>query len=44
MQRAVRLPVCILQGGRYGDDFVLYRDISRQPPQKMSDKVYKYWK
>ena len=30
------LPVCHLLGGRYGDDFVLYRAISQCSPQEMA--------
>jgi L-alanine-DL-glutamate epimerase-like enolase superfamily enzyme len=36
------LPVCTLLGGRYGDDFVLYRAISQQSPDEMADKVAGY--
>ena len=32
-------PVCNLLGGRYGDDFVLYRAISQQAPEAMADNV-----
>ena len=35
-------PVSILLGGRYGDDFVLYRAISQQSPDKMAEKVAGY--
>ena len=37
-----QLPVCELMGGRYGDDFILYRAISQQTPEKMADDVSKY--
>ncbi len=36
------LPVCTLLGGRYGDDFVLYRAISQQSPDEMAEKVAGY--
>ena len=36
------LPVCELLGGRYGDDFVLYRAISQQPPDEMAANVKAY--
>jgi L-alanine-DL-glutamate epimerase-like enolase superfamily enzyme len=36
------LPVCILLGGRYEDDFVLYRAISQEAPEQMADKVAAY--
>lgn len=36
------LPVCTLLGGRYGDDFVLYRAISQRPPEEMADNVEMY--
>ena len=35
-------PVCTLLGGRYGDDFVLYRAISQEAPAAMADKVAAY--
>lgn len=35
-------PVCKLLGGRYGDDFVLYRAISQQSPEEMAAKVAGY--
>jgi len=35
-------PVCILLGGRYGDDFVLYRAISQGTPDEMAEKVAGY--
>ncbi len=37
------LPVCTLLGGRYGDDFVLYRAISQESPSQMAAKVAGYW-
>jgi len=33
---------CELLGGRYGEDFTLYRAISQQPPQAMADNVKAY--
>ncbi len=36
------LPVCSLLGGRYGDDFVLYRAISQENPDQMAAKVSDY--
>ncbi len=36
------LPVCELLGGRYGDDFVLYRAISQQSPAEMAKNVESY--
>jgi L-alanine-DL-glutamate epimerase-like enolase superfamily enzyme len=36
------LPVCDLLGGRYGDDFVLYRAISQVEPQAMAENVAAY--
>jgi L-alanine-DL-glutamate epimerase-like enolase superfamily enzyme len=36
------LPVCTLLGGRYGDDFVLYRAISQQSPEEMAANVAGY--
>jgi len=35
-------PVCHLLGGRYGDDFVLYRAISQESPEAMAAKVADY--
>lgn len=36
------VPVCELLGGRYGDDFLLYRAISQDTPQNMANNVEKY--
>ena len=36
------LPVCTLLGGRYRDDFVLYRAISQESPDAMAEKVAGY--
>jgi L-alanine-DL-glutamate epimerase-like enolase superfamily enzyme len=35
-------PVCVLLGGRYGDDFGLYRAISQEAPPAMADRVAGY--
>jgi L-alanine-DL-glutamate epimerase-like enolase superfamily enzyme len=35
-------PVCVLLGGRYGDDFPLYRAISQESPELMANHVDKY--
>lgn len=35
-------PVCTLLGGRYDDDFVLYRAISQESPEAMAAKVAGY--
>jgi len=36
------LPVCELLGGRYGEDFHLYRAISQESPEEMADRVAGY--
>jgi len=36
------LPVCVLLGGRYGDDVPLYRAISQESPEAMAAKVAGY--
>ncbi len=36
------LPACELLGGRYGEDFVLYRAISQEPPARMAELVAKH--
>jgi L-alanine-DL-glutamate epimerase-like enolase superfamily enzyme len=36
------LPVCVLLGGRYGDDFHLYRAISQESPEAMAKSVVGY--
>ncbi len=36
------MPVCELLGGRYGDDFVLYRAISQDTPEAMAASVSRY--
>ncbi|HTO88139.1 MAG TPA: cis-3-hydroxy-L-proline dehydratase [Thermoanaerobaculia bacterium] len=40
--QAAGLPVAALLGGRYGDDFVLYRAISQETPEEMARKVAGY--
>ncbi len=40
--QAAGLPVATLLGGRYGDDFVLYRAISQEAPEEMARKVSGY--
>jgi L-alanine-DL-glutamate epimerase-like enolase superfamily enzyme len=40
--QATGQPVCVLLGGRYGEDFVLYRAISQEAPAKMAERVAGY--
>src|SRR5262249_39940382 len=40
--KATGQPVCILLGGRYGEDFVLYRAISQESPAAMARRVAGY--
>lgn len=40
--KAAGLPVATLMGGRYGEDFVLYRAISQEAPDAMAAKVAGY--
>jgi L-alanine-DL-glutamate epimerase-like enolase superfamily enzyme len=40
--KATSQPLCTLLGGRYGDDFVLYRAISQEAPEAMADRVAGY--
>src|SRR6516165_4238484 len=40
--KAAGQPVCTLLGGRYGEDFVLYRAISQESPEAMADRVAGY--
>jgi cis-L-3-hydroxyproline dehydratase len=40
--KRANLPVCTLLGGRYGDDFHLYRAISQESPDEMAAKVAGY--
>ncbi len=35
-------PICTLLGGRYGDDFPLYRAISQEAPEAMAEQVAQY--
>ncbi|MDC0267894.1 mandelate racemase/muconate lactonizing enzyme family protein [bacterium] len=37
-----RMPVCELMGGRYGEDFHLYRAISQTSPEEMAANVQSY--
>lgn len=40
--KACEMPVCHLLGGRFADDFVLYRAISQRPPAEMAENVAGY--
>ncbi len=40
--QATGVPVCTLLGGRFGDDFVLYRAISQEAPEVMASRVAEY--
>lgn len=40
--KATGQPVCTLLGGRYGEDFGLYRAISQESPETMASKVAGY--
>lgn len=40
--KATGQPVCVLLGGRYGEDFVLYRAISQEAPDVMASRVAAY--
>jgi cis-L-3-hydroxyproline dehydratase len=40
--KATGQPVCILLGGRYGEDFGLYRAISQDTPEAMANRVAGY--
>jgi L-alanine-DL-glutamate epimerase-like enolase superfamily enzyme len=40
--KAAGLPVCTLLGGRYGEDFILYRAISQESPEAMARRVAGY--
>ena len=40
--QAAGMPVCELLGGRYGEDFPLYRAISQEGPEQMAAKVAGY--
>ncbi|MBL8800313.1 MAG: mandelate racemase/muconate lactonizing enzyme family protein [Planctomycetia bacterium] len=40
--QATGQPVCVLLGGRYGEDFPLYRAISQERPTAMAERVAGY--
>jgi L-alanine-DL-glutamate epimerase-like enolase superfamily enzyme len=40
--KATGQPVVTLLGGRYGEDFLLYRAISQESPQDMAKRVHQY--
>src|SRR6266511_4996839 len=40
--QATGMPVCELLGGRYGEDFPLYRAISQESPEQMAARVAGY--
>jgi L-alanine-DL-glutamate epimerase-like enolase superfamily enzyme len=40
--KASAQPVCVLLGGRYGEEFVLYRAISQESPDAMARRVAEY--
>jgi L-alanine-DL-glutamate epimerase-like enolase superfamily enzyme len=40
--KATGQPVCVLLGGRYGEDFALYRAISQESPEAMARRVTGY--
>src|SRR5262249_56180999 len=40
--KATGQPVCVLLGGRYGDDFGLYRAISQEQAETMAARVAGY--
>ncbi|MBY0523941.1 MAG: mandelate racemase [Gemmataceae bacterium] len=40
--QAASMPVCELLGGRYGEDFHLYRAISQESPEEMASRVAGY--
>src|ERR1700677_2120641 len=40
--KAANQPVCVLLGGRYGEDFILYRAISQEDPAAMASRVAGY--
>lgn len=42
--KATSQPVCTLLGGRYGEDFLLYRAISQESPEAMAARVEGYRK
>src|SRR5262249_28891963 len=40
--KATGQPACALMGGRYGEDFPLYRAISQESPETMASRVAAY--
>lgn len=40
--KATRQPICVLMGGRYGEDVSLYRAISQDRPDLMAERVAAY--
>jgi L-alanine-DL-glutamate epimerase-like enolase superfamily enzyme len=40
--QAAQLPTSVLLGGRYGEDFPLYRAISQESPEAMASRVSEY--
>jgi L-alanine-DL-glutamate epimerase-like enolase superfamily enzyme len=40
--QASSMPICELLGGRYGEDYPLYRAISQEEPEKMAGRVAQY--
>jgi L-alanine-DL-glutamate epimerase-like enolase superfamily enzyme len=40
--KAAGLPLAVLLGGRYGDDFPLYRAISQDTPEAMAQSIARY--
>ena len=40
--QAAGLPVCVLLGGRFGEDVALYRAISQRAPAEMAENVMEY--
>lgn len=40
--KVTQQPVCVLLGGRYGEDFTLYRAISQESPDAMAGRVAGY--
>jgi L-alanine-DL-glutamate epimerase-like enolase superfamily enzyme len=40
--KATGQPACVLMGGRFGDDFALYRAISQESPEAMAGRVEGY--
>lgn len=40
--QAAGMPVCHLLGGRYGEDFALYRAISQRPAREMAENAASY--